>query len=310
MTQSPTASAGATAIAKILRRDADAWAYLSDPAIAIEAAAFAIPVLGSIAATLVGSALVFHRQRAMWLRRQFESTVNISLNTVHSAGHQRPVFRMRTLREAQLRDLIPSDEGCASVLRAARQTSSVSPFVHLPPSCAVLVKNFVLNNVSEIAAVGHLAADMDEASVTRGCYVFGMTSEEGFAGGRKLRVILVRDETLRAVGAIDKSSVAFEGPYDHLRLGHVQRLAHEWMEAGAERRGNAGLAVPENFSFGTVELPVASKTFCTSGDRASSTRSSSSVPSGDTSAVKFDPTYESAVIRRHKGVKGLDGDLD
>jgi hypothetical protein len=90
MTQSPTASAGATAIAKILRRDADAWAYLSDPAIvwpvpcatwnprpkirfarmqAIEAAAFAIPVLGSIAATLVGSALVFHRQRAMWLRR-------------------------------------------------------------------------------------------------------------------------------------------------------------------------------------------------------------------------------------------------
>jgi hypothetical protein len=71
--------------------------------------------------------------------------VNISLNTVHSAGQQRPVFRMRTLREAQLRDLIPSDEGCASVLRAARQTSSVSPFVHLPPSCAVLVKNFVLN---------------------------------------------------------------------------------------------------------------------------------------------------------------------
>ena len=28
----------------------------------------------------------------------------------------------------------------------------------------------LLQNVSEIAAVGHLAADMDEASVTRGCY--------------------------------------------------------------------------------------------------------------------------------------------
>ena len=80
------------------------------------------------------------------LRRTFETTVNISLNTLHSArGKQLPIFRMRTLREAQLRDLIPSEEGCAAVLRAARQTSPAYPFVVLPQSCAVLVKNFVLN---------------------------------------------------------------------------------------------------------------------------------------------------------------------
>ncbi len=135
---------------------------------AIEAMAFAIPVVGSMAATLIGSALVFHRRRTMWLRRwvraaetagivralhslrrTFETTVNISLNTLHSArGKQLPIFRMRTLREAQLRDLIPSEEGCAAVLRAARQTSPAFPFVILPQSCAVLVKNFILNVMS------------------------------------------------------------------------------------------------------------------------------------------------------------------
>ena len=46
ITRNPTASAGATSISKLLRRDSDALEYLSDPAVAIEAAAFAIPVLG------------------------------------------------------------------------------------------------------------------------------------------------------------------------------------------------------------------------------------------------------------------------
>ena len=84
-------------------------------------------------------------------------------------------------------------------------------------------------------------------------------------GGRKLRVILVRNETLRSIEAVDETAVAFEGPYDHLRLRHLKRLSREWMASGAERPGTASggsdgrlWMVPESMTFGAVELPVRS----------------------------------------------------
>jgi hypothetical protein len=151
----------------------------------------------SLAFTWGAFAWFYLAKRSDWLRKQFLSQVNFSLNYV-SGGR----LVMRTLVEVSAQSVWMNDLGVRTVRRAASRTTAVQPFVKLGDESDMnFVYRAVLNVLSEKFADAYVAEAMG-LPVESSEYRFAITMERyNDIRTLKLRVLLVSTEDLETVFA-------------------------------------------------------------------------------------------------------------
>lgn len=168
---------------------------------------------------------LFGRRRALrdWQRQHFLDRVNISLTTLQ---HGR--LLVRTLAEKPCTDVFRNLEAVRKVTAAAKATTSADPLLPLTRDEYWSYLNSVANEVSALCAGGFIAADLG-AAVHSGTYVVCLTSEQAAeVRTRKIRVLVVRRETLLSLPA-EMPSLARE--QDAVRWSTLQALAAEYGRA-------------------------------------------------------------------------------
>lgn len=213
-------SAGAVILSEVLAlRWESSWKALQeDPAVAIEAIAFAIPPLLGV----IGATWALTTQRAAWRRRQFSSTViasHLSFRKDSSATASVPTLLLRTLGEQPIEIFLPNEHGRTELLRAARKyacTDTSVQWIHLKhEKAAQLVSNQLLNSVSSLFCTGFLQRDiLPPSKIHCQTYGVGLACSEGPAGGTKLRMVVASLPTIQQAAAL-----AQEPLYEHPEHG-------------------------------------------------------------------------------------------
>jgi hypothetical protein len=143
--------------------------------------------------TWITIGLVWWRRRANWLRKEFLSQVNFSLNYVVNHG-----LAIRTLIETTADKVLLNDWGAGMLTRAATRTSEGDPFIRIAdPKDRDFIGRAVLNALSERFANAYLAEALS-VPVKTGRFCFAITCEK-FKDIRtlKIRVLLIEEAVLQ-----------------------------------------------------------------------------------------------------------------
>jgi hypothetical protein len=194
----------------------------------------------ALAITWVGIGLVWWQRRTSWLRKEFTSQVNFSLNYIADN-----CLVMRTLLETTAQKVILNELGVKLLTSAAAKTTESDPFIRLADSKdRDFINRAVLNVLSERFAETFVAAALG-VPVKSGKFCFAITCEK-YADIRtlKVRVLLIEESTLqrfapegdgetlkladpkfrdriRSLEAMYKESKADQHVLGHLELGVV-----------------------------------------------------------------------------------------
>ncbi len=176
----------------------------------------------SLLGLLVGTLWGRWRAWRQWSRREFLHRLNISLNTIQDG-----YLRIRTVLEKDLLEVMLNRVAVDEVLVAASKATEKDPMLPLPEEDAWFLLNGVLNEVSELFAVGLVKKDLSiDAASAR--YLLCLTYEvAGAVRTHKVRAMLIRRETLEN---LPEEMPALESPTHIDRWHTLQRMARAWQE--------------------------------------------------------------------------------
>jgi hypothetical protein len=191
---------------------------------------------GAVVTTMAAKAWWLYRCLRPGAEKYFQGRVNVSLNMLKpvNAGHTfdagglktgQPADRvdMRTLHECALEDMFSDQEVQRKLKSWAERTTKENPFV-LVPKDDPLVKDTRLtdqmkNRLSSMFAQSYLQQDLGSHVVEKR-YVFALTNEVTESAAKKFRVLLVREDSLKAwVDAMRMHLDKNGGTEDGLRKG-------------------------------------------------------------------------------------------
>ena len=155
-------------------------------------------------------------------RKEFRHRLNFSLN--HLDGD---TLKIRTLRECNLADVWFNAVMCKEVRKVADKTTVGQPILPFSDEDRWHYLNVILNEVSEMCAVGLLRKDAGGAPHTAR-YVICLTNErDGDMRTWKVRAMVVREDTLERVHAMaaEGATPQFESPHHATRWRTLQVIA-------------------------------------------------------------------------------------
>ena len=136
--------------------------------------------------------LATQRARQRILVEQVQFSLCMLIETPPSSG--RHVFKLATLFEVKLKDLVKEQSSIAeAVKKAAEMTTEDYPFLHLiGPEEWKVVRGMILNELSSRFCKGYLAEELG-VETTKKKFHFGFANEKGSETTTKLRVIIASD---------------------------------------------------------------------------------------------------------------------
>ena len=135
--------------------------------------------------------------------------------------------RIRTVLEKDLLDVLLNRVAVDEVLVAASRATEKDPMLPIPEKDAWYLMNGVLNEVSELFAVGLVKKDL-RLDVAAARYLLCLTYEvAGAVRTHKVRAMLVQRDTLATLPA---EMPQLESPTHVDRWHTLQRMARAWRE--------------------------------------------------------------------------------
>jgi len=204
---------------KLWRMD---FSELQRPAVLIEIGLISIPLI----AGALGSRRVLMQRRKQWLQRKFNTTLNISINTLTKTRPGHYELRFRTLAEVQLSDVIPNPEGRRQMELASEKTTMDDVILPLPTPHHWICYNQVLNHIASMSRDGFLMRDISGPdSVDSDWYVIGLTCEP-VTIQKKIRALVIKKEDLleMAEKSVDEYDLV-EIVYHRDRIHALKQLA-------------------------------------------------------------------------------------
>jgi hypothetical protein len=176
----------------------------------------------ALALTWIGVGYAAWRNRSHWRRKQFNATVNFSLNYVHDN-----TLAMRTLLEADTSRVWLNDYGAGLITAACKKTTAEQPFLLLQdPDDHVFVNRAVLNVLSERFAESYVAAAIG-VPVWIGTFYFVLSYERyDIMRTFKLRVLVIEEKTLvRLFGPENEAArLRIGDPWHQARLNTLRGM--------------------------------------------------------------------------------------
>jgi hypothetical protein len=196
----------------------------------------------ALVATWVGLFFAWRRRKKEWLRKEFLTQVNFSLNLFGET------LAMRTLLEVAITDVWPNAHGVRLLHTAAARTTVADPFIRL---AVVADRDYlhraVKNALSELCPATFVAAALGE-KVRTGTFLFAVTCERYLEMRTvKLRVLLVEENSLR-------EWCAPGGKAEKLKMSEYYRTRLRTLQAMYAMDQKAQAAAPEEL--GRVELGI------------------------------------------------------
>ena len=142
--------------------------------------------------TWAGLGFVWYQRRRDWKNKEFLGQVNFSLNVFEDT------LLIRTLLEAETREVWPNAYGVGLLRTASKRTTAAQPFIVLPNKVdREYLFRAVKNSLSELCPGAFIASALG-VPVKRGTFRFALTCER-YPEIRtvKLRVLLVEEHALR-----------------------------------------------------------------------------------------------------------------
>jgi len=176
----------------------------------------------SLVGLFAGAAWGRWRAWRQWSRKEFLHRLNVSLNTIQDG-----CLRIRTVLEKDLLDVLLNRVAVDEVLVAASKATEQDPMLPIPEKDAWYLMNGVLNEVSELFAVGLVKKDL-ALDVAAARYLLCLTYEvAGAVRTHKARAMLVQRETLEN---LPQEMPKLESPTHVDRWSTLQRMARAWRE--------------------------------------------------------------------------------
>ena len=183
-------------------------------------------VIAVLLATITGY-VVLWRERSEWRNAAFLSRINISLNLVHDGA-----LKIRTLLEADVRNVVLSSYARRLIKKAACATSIEDPFLSFANTQdAWMVYNELLNTISGIYGTHFLAAAIQQPDTAEERFLMALTWErDSDVKVQKLRVLLIQESTLDKITAeqLAKRAIRLEVASHETRLGTLQSMQKQY----------------------------------------------------------------------------------
>ncbi len=184
-------------------------------------------IVVSVIVTVVTAALSFvvgrywgrYKARREWRSKEFLSRVIVSLN-IFDGG----TLKIRTVLERSIEEVFLNAVAIEKVLAAARTCTETQPVLPIAKADRWYLLNYALNAVAEHFAAGQIRLDAG-LPVTKLRYALFLTCEVvGEERLRKTRVMLVREDVLRAFPYAD-TMPTLENPWHATRIDTLRKAA-------------------------------------------------------------------------------------
>lgn len=192
---------------------------------------FLMKLIGPVVGILIGWLWGQWQSMQAWSKKEFTSSIVLSLNSVElytSQEEDTPVgsLKLRTLFERELRDVYPNRAMEDIVRSAGKETRPGDPILRFAKEDAWYILNSILNQISEQFAVGTMRADMG-LEVDKKWYTFCVTFEhEESLQQFKPRILLIERECLQNFP--ETGTFELESTYHTARVETLRKLKQEY----------------------------------------------------------------------------------
>eukprot|EP01080_Neovahlkampfia_damariscottae_P000478 gene478-6888_t len=159
----------------------------------------------------------FYQHQISWKKKNISSYVTCTLcilKTNPETGEKE--FFLRTLFERHIKDMVYGNLQAMNILQeSSKQTTMTNSWLVFPKDSSWIILNAILNQISEMFAVGHLGFDFN-LPVHSDTYVYGVTyTRNPEIYMHKYRILLMKESTLLKLSP-DFSKVIFKNPVHNL----------------------------------------------------------------------------------------------